>query len=66
MMVSVAAYVLRLPVAMGPVFEPYLSPSFVPDTGWYVRNLFSVPLLLIGAALAFLASDRPASPQEAI
>lgn len=52
--VAAVAYDLLLPIAMGPAFEPYNSPG----ARWYASNLFPVPPLLVGAALAFFARNR--------
>jgi len=54
----VYAYILLQPVAMGPAFEPYLSPGLFPNSVWHAQHLFSVPLLFIEAALAFLTHRR--------
>ena len=58
---SAYAYILLQPVAMGPVFEPYLSPGFLPVRHWHVQALFPVPPLLVGTALAFLDRRRSRS-----
>jgi hypothetical protein len=55
---SAYAYILLQPVAMGPAFEPYLSPGLLPVRQWHVQALFPSPPLLVGAALAFLAHRR--------
>jgi hypothetical protein len=55
---SAYAYILLQPVAMGPAFEPYLSPGLLPVRQWHVQALFPLPPLLVGAALAFLAHRR--------
>jgi hypothetical protein len=55
---SAYAYILLQPVAMGPAFEPYLSPGLLPVRQWHVQALFPFPPLLVGAALAFLAHRR--------
>jgi hypothetical protein len=55
---STEVYVLLQPAATGPAFEPYLSPGLVPDSAWHAVQLFPVPLLLVGAALASLARER--------
>ena len=60
---AAAAYVLLQPVAMGPAFEPYLSPGFLPVTGWHAITLFPVPFLLVGTTLALL-SRRVAPPSH--
>lgn len=57
-MVSAYAYVLLLPVVMGPAFEPYLSLGLLPIRFWRAVELFPVPPLLVGAALAFLVRSR--------
>lgn len=56
---SAYAYILLQPVAMGPAFEPYLSPGLLPLRPWHVQALFPVSPLLIGATLAFLARSTP-------
>ncbi len=58
---SAYAYILLQPVAMGPAFEPYLSPGLLPVRQWHVQALFPVPPLLVGAALAFLDLRRSRS-----
>lgn len=58
---SAYTYILLQPVAMGPAFEPYLSPGLLPARPWHVQALFPVPPLLVGAALAFLARSRSRS-----
>ena len=63
-MVCATAYVLLQPVAMGPAFEPYLSPGLIPDSTWHVQALFSVPFLLIGALLAALSHSDTGPPKE--
>ncbi len=55
---SAYTYISLQPVAMGPVFEPYLSPGLLPVRQWHLQALFPVPPLLAGAALAFLAHKR--------
>ncbi len=52
---AAAAYVLLQPAAMGPAFEPYLSPGFLTVTGWHASTLFPVPFLLVGMMLALLS-----------
>ena len=58
---SAYAYIVLQPVAMGPAFEPYLSPGLIPIRQWHVQVLFPVLPLLVGAALAFLAHHRSRS-----
>jgi hypothetical protein len=55
---SAYAYILLQPLAMGPAFEPYLSPGLFPDSFWHALHLFPVLPLFIGAVLAFLARRR--------
>lgn len=58
---SAYTYILLQPVAMGPAFEPYLSPVLLPARLWHVQALFPIPPLLVGATLAFLARSRSRS-----
>ncbi len=58
MLASAYVYIVLQPVAMGPAFEPYLSPGLLPVGQWHLQALFAVPPLLVGAALAFLAHKR--------
>ena len=55
---SAYAYIVLQPVAMGPAFEPYLSPGLLPVRQWHLQGLFPVPPRLVGEALAFLAHKR--------
>lgn len=63
---SAYAYILLQPVAMGPAFEPYLSPGLLPVRRWHALALFPVPPLLLGAALAFLASGTPGNQARSL
>ncbi len=61
MVASAYAYVLLQPVAMGPAFEPYLSPGLLPVRQWHVQALFPVPPLVLATVLAFLDLRRSRS-----
>ena len=58
---SAYAYIVLQPVAMGPAFEPYLSPGLLPVRQWHLQALFPIPSLLVGMVLAFLARRRSRS-----
>ena len=58
---SAYAYIVLQPVAMGPTFEPYLSPGLLPVRQWHLQALFPIPSLLVGMVLAFLARRRSRS-----
>jgi hypothetical protein len=61
MLASAHAYMVLQPVAMGPAFEPYLSPGLLPVRQWHLQALFPIPPLLVGMVLAFLARRRSRS-----
>ena len=54
------AYVLLQPVAMGPAFEPYLSPGLVADSMWHVREFF--PCRFFSSVLALFSRNDAAEP----
>ena len=58
---SAYVYIVLQPVAMGPAFEPCLSPRLLPVRQWHLQALFPIPSLLVGMVLAFLARRRSRS-----